>query len=88
MVAEVFKALLEVLTLFRVRDGEVKQVDVPCERILVHGLNVAQLRHVEEEESYVPRHWSVTLTRRVNLRLRLLSNSLLLVDLVGELLGA
>ena len=49
-------------------DGVLKQVDKPDKRVLVHRLDVGQLRNVEEEHRHMPCHWLVAQTRFINLQ--------------------
>ena len=55
-------------------DGDVEEVDKPGERVLVHGVNVGQVRDGEEEDRAVGSHWLIPCTRLLYLALCLLSN--------------
>ena len=55
-------------------DGDVEEVDEPGERVLVHGVNVGQVRDGEEEDRAVGSHWLIPCTRLLYLALCLLSN--------------
>ena len=43
-------------------DGDVEEVDEPGERVLVHGVNVGQVRDGEEEDRAVGSHWLIPCT--------------------------
>jgi hypothetical protein len=72
---------LQLVTLVRVVDGVVEEHDVPREGVLVHGLDVAQLRDVEEQPGNMHCDGPVAFTRLVDLRLRLGGDGLLLAEL-------
>ena len=55
-------------------DGDVEEVHEPGERVLVHGVDVGQVRDGEEEDRAVGSHGLVPGTRLLYLALRLLSN--------------
>ena len=49
-------------------DGVFKEVHKPDQGVLVHRLNVGQLRDVEEEDCHMASHWLVPETCFINLR--------------------
>ena len=63
------------------------EVDEPYERVLVHGLNVGQVRYTEEENGRVNGDRCVPIPRVVNLPLGDVGDLLLLGDLLRESLG-
>ena len=65
-------------------DGVDVEVDKPHQRVLVHGVDVGQVGDAEEEHAGVLGDGTVARTRLIQLLLCLLSNLLLLGNLVRE----
>ena len=84
---EVAQAGLQVFRLLCILDGEVEEVDEPGQGVLVHGLDVGQVSDGEEENGAVHCNLGVAHAGLVNLFLGLLSDGLLLRDLIGQFLG-
>ena len=70
MVVEVLDALLQDGGLLAVGNGLQVEVDEPGEGVLVHGLNVGQVRDAEEQDGGVGGHGLVAVASVVNLMLR------------------
>jgi len=60
------------------------EVDEPDERVLVHGLNIGQVRDAEEQYGRVDGNWPVAVPCCVNLHLGLCSNLLLRRDVLRQ----
>ena len=69
VVVEVLNALLQVTGLLAVGDGLEVEVDEPGEGVLVHGLNVSQVRDTEEQDGGVSGHRLVAIAGGINLGL-------------------
>lgn len=64
-----------------------KEVDEPVERILVHGVDAAQVGYGKEENAAVLGHWLVDRASFVNLFLRARRDLLLAGNLFRQHLG-
>ena len=74
MIMEVTQTDVEVVRFRGVLNGQVKQVDEPNQRVLVHGFDVGQICYGEEENGAVDGDPRVTHPRLVNLLLSLLGH--------------
>ena len=59
--------------LLSICDTAKEDTDEPLQGVLVHGVNVGQAGHAEEEDLSVDSHWNVLAASGVNLLLSLLS---------------
>lgn len=59
----------------RVADAGQEDVEEPLQRVLVHGVNVGQVRHTKEKDLCAHGHGHVLQTSGVNVLLRLLGHS-------------
>ena len=67
MVVEALDALGKVIGTGAVDDGLDVEVDEPGQRVLVHGLNVGQVRDAEEQDGRMGGHGTIPVPSLINL---------------------
>ena len=84
MIVQISKSSLQIIRLVAVLDGGNEEVDEPGEGVLVHWLDIGQLRETKEEDGGVLRYGFVPASRRVDLLLSGCGDYLLLGDLLRQ----